>query len=327
MRELSEPTLGRSDALVRIRSGGICGSDISTYMGKHFLRRPPVILGHEVAGEIVDLGADVHEWRCGDRVAIEPQIACGACRFCAEGLTSICPKKRMPGIGFPGLFSELVAMPAKTLHRLADGVGWEEGAMVEPAAVAYRAIKRAELYPGASVAILGAGSVGALVAMICASTSDTKGMVVDAKEENLARVADLTGYQVMKTQDGGLVDAVREITRVEGFDYVFLATSAVSAVRDALELCRPQGVVIVVATYGTPPPTDLSTVVLGELSVKGTHAYTAADFRAASALIADGKLDVGRLITHRYHFTEAARAFEEIGHGFDHIKVMLDFDA
>ena len=325
VRELPEPKIGPGDALIRIRSGGICGSDISTYLGKHFLRKPPVILGHEVAGEVVEVGADVRDWRPGDRVAIEPQIACGVCRYCRDGLSSICPTKKMPGIGFPGLFSELVSMPATSLYRLGDTVGWEEGAMVEPTAVAYRAIGRAAVYSGARIAILGAGSIGALIAMICASTTDVTAMVVDAKEDNLSRVADATGYFVVNARDELLADAAHDITNGEGFDCVFLATSASSALSSAVELCRPHGEVIVVATYGTPPPTDLSTLVVRELSVKGTHAYNADDFASASDLIATGRLDVAQLITHRYSFREVAHVFDEIGRGYDHIKIMLDF--
>jgi L-iditol 2-dehydrogenase len=326
IRTLPEPVCGPDDVLVRVRAGGVCGTDVSTYLGTHFLRKPPVILGHEVAGEIAAVGVDVTAWAVGERVAIDPQVACGRCSYCATGTSTQCPEKQLPGLQLPGLFSEIVAMPTVTLHRLGDGMTWEQGAMVEPAAVAYHALQRAELRDDARVAILGAGPIGALAALIHVRDHDIAPMVVDVKQANLDRMEALTGCVAVNPAVQSVVEAGLTHSAGRGFDAVLVANTAPQSLQDAVALVRPEGRVVAIgAAYAEPPTVDVPMVVWRELELRGSFAFTSDDFRRVLAMIEEG-LNVTALLTQRYPLEEAHAAFERLGSGADGIKTMLSFD-
>jgi L-iditol 2-dehydrogenase len=323
VQDVDEPDYGRDEVLIRIGAGGICGSDMHAYRGHHPFRKPPVIMGHEAAGEVVAVGQDVTRVAVGDRVAVEPQIACQRCSLCLRGLSNLCQDVRRPGLGWGGTLAELMSAPERVVYRLNRDTPFELGALVEPAAVAMRAFRRGDARVGDRVAVLGAGPIGGLIAHIAQRARAGALLVTDIKEFNRSFMHRIG---IADAVDPREVDAFRcrdEMTDGEGFDVVFVTSPNPEGITDAINLARPGGRIVQVAIYGRPLPIDATQAVLREVEIRATLTYSPDDFRLTTEMIRDGHLDAHSFITHRYSIWDAPAAFSDIAGGMDHVKVML----
>lgn len=325
VQEVDEPAYGEDEVLIDVKACGICGSDLHAYRGFHPFRRPPVVLGHEVAGQVVSVGSAVKDVQVGDRVAVEPQIYCGTCNFCVGGLPNFCVAMRRPGLRWGGTLAERMMAPEKVLYMLVPGVSYEEGAVVEPLAVAYRGFRTGQITMGQRVAVLGVGPIGTLVSMLCTAAQVSTLMVTDIKDYNLNFVRSL-GVQHAINAAQPVVEEGRALTDGDGFDVVVVTSGAQDSLLQAVELCRPQGVVVVIAIYPEPVLLDPTRVVYREAQIRGSFTYTRRDFLEATRLVNEGIVDVKPLITHRVGLTDAPRMFQEMDAGLDHMKVMFCLD-
>ncbi|WP_259315013.1 zinc-dependent alcohol dehydrogenase [Capillimicrobium parvum] len=317
------PEPGPGEVRVAVRAGGICGSDLSTYRGHHPFRVPPVVLGHEVSGVVEALGPGVTNLTPGDRVALLPLVACGSCEPCGRGETNLCTDRRVPGVGWAGTFSDWIVAPAALLYRVPGNVSFEAGALVEPAAVALRACRVGGVGAGTRLAVIGAGSIGTLVAMIARELGAGAPLVTDIKPFNLEMAGRLAGAHAVHAREDDLAAAGRRVSGGSGFDVLVIAAAAPDVVAEALALCRPGGVVVVVALFGEDVPLPVDQVVVRELQLRGSYVYTSRDFSDALGLIADGRLDVEALITRRTGFDSAPEVFASLVRGADELKVIL----
>jgi L-iditol 2-dehydrogenase len=323
VQDVEVPGHGPDEVLIRVGAGGICGSDMHAYRGHHPFRRPPVVLGHEVAGEVVEVGAQVTDLRPGDRVAVEPQIACMSCSLCLRGLTNLCQSARRPGLGWGGTFAEFMMAPRRVVYRLGDDTPFELGALVEPAAVAMRAFRRGEVRLGDRVAVLGAGPIGGLIAHIAERAHPGLLMVSDIKPFNLQFIQSLGIEHALNASELDIVESGRELSGGEGFDVVFVTSPNDSGLIDAVQLARPGGRIVQVAIYGRRIPFDATQAVLREVELRASLTYSPDDFRLTAQMVSDGSLAAGAFITHRYGIEDAAAAFSDIASGMDHVKVIL----
>jgi 2-desacetyl-2-hydroxyethyl bacteriochlorophyllide A dehydrogenase len=299
------------------------------YRGDHPFRRPPVVLGHEVAGEVVAVGPRVTGTRPGDRVAVEPQISCGECAFCLDGLTNFCARMRrpgQPGADWSGTFAERIVAPERVLYRLDDAVGYDEGSMVEPLAVAYRAFRRAGVRMGMRVAVLGAGNIGALIAHLCQRARVSTLLVTDVKDYNLDFVASLGECVPVNAAREDVVEAGHAATAGEGFDVVAVASGAHDSLLEAARLLRPQGVVALVSLFPEHVPVDGTAMVLREVQVRASLTYTATDFREATRLVNGRGVDLRPFVTRRIGLEQVPEAFREMDGGLDYVKVMIELE-
>jgi 2-desacetyl-2-hydroxyethyl bacteriochlorophyllide A dehydrogenase len=326
VKDIEVPAHGPDEVLIRVGAGGICGSDIHAYRGHHPFRRPPVVMGHEAAGEVVEVGDGVTDLRPGDRVAVEPQIACMSCPLCLRGLTNLCQSARRPGFGWGGTFAEYMMAPRRVVYRLGRETPFELGALVEPAAVAMRAFRRGDVRLGDRVAVLGAGPIGGLIAHIADRAHPGALMVSDIKAFNLRFIEALGIQDAVNASETDVVEAGRALTGGEGFDVVFVTSPNDSGLIDAVQLARPGGRVVQVAIYGRQIPFDATQAVLREVEVRASLTYSPDDFRLTAQMIGDGTLDAEAFITHRYALDAAAEAFSDIAGGMDHVKVILTLD-
>jgi L-iditol 2-dehydrogenase len=319
---------------IRIEASGICGSDLHAVHGRHPFRRPPVILGHEGAGTVTRVPSADCQVRPGDRVAIMPSVSCWRCRYCEAGQPQLCPDKRVPGKGVPGegwtgLLAEYTTAPARVLYPLSDSVSMTEGAMIEPVAVAWRATRGADLIPGQSVAILGAGAIGTLIARVCQLHGAGPLMISDVKEYNLSFAR---GLDVEATDELAVVDAARDdvvaagaaVSGGDGFDAVIVASGHPSCLDEALSLCRPAGTVVVLPMFGGALAANFNPLVLKEIRLQGSTTYTPDDFRAAAGLVNSRRLDVRQFITQVAPLGEAPRVFAAIEDGLEYMKIQFD---
>ena len=323
VQDIAEPRHAPDEVLIRVGAGGICGSDMHAFHGRHPFRKPPVTMGHEAAGEVVAVGRDVTRVAVGDRVAIEPQIACMRCSLCLRGLSNLCQTVRRPGLGWEGTFAELMTAPERVVYRLAPDTPFEVGALVEPAAVAMRAFRRGNVRMGDRVAVLGAGPIGGMIAHIAQRARAGALLVTDIKDFNLTFMHALGIPDAVDPRHVDVFERCTEMTSGEGFDVVFVTSPNDDGITDAIALARPGGRVVQVAIYGRPVPVDATQAVLREVELRATLTYSPDDFALTTAMIRDGLLDAEAFITQRYPMWNADTAFGDIAGGMNHVKVML----
>ncbi len=316
LRDVPEPTVGPDDVLVAPRAIGICGSDMHLYrhgrIGTSVVERP-LILGHEPAGEVVAVGDRVQGLAPGDRVILEPGIACGACFWCHRGGYNLCPNVRFLGIPpSDGAMADRVAVPSRFVHRMPDGMGWSDGAMIEPFAIGLQAVKSAGVATGDAVVILGAGPIGLMILQAARIAGATTLIAVDVAERPLAMARRLGATAALDGRAGGLAERVRELTEGRGADHAIEAVGAEQTVRTAVELVRRGGTVTLVGIAAEPGiPLDTIKVVRTGLTIRSSFRY-AHVHPAAIRLAAEGRVDLQTLVTRHYRIEDVAGAFEEV---------------
>lgn len=322
--EVADPEPGPDEVLLRMRAVGLCGSDLHTYRGHHPFRRPPVVLGHEGAAEVVAVPDGVPGVAVGDRVAIMPSLSCWACARCEAGRPHLCVAKRVPGSGWTGFLGEYTTAPARVLYPLAEGVDYAQGALVEPLAVAWHAARTGGVRAGQSVAVLGGGAIGCLVAAVCQLSHVDSVLVSDVKPHNLRFLAEQDIGTPVDARGRDVVSAGRAVVGGDGFDVVVIASGHPSGLTEALALCRPRGKVVVLPMFAHDITADLNPVVLKEIRLLGSTTYTPADFRAATNLVNRGELDVRPFITETRPLADAPTVLADMDRGRDYLKLQID---
>ena len=327
IQERPIPVPKPGEALVRIKSVGICGSDVHYFLeGKigDFVVNPPFILGHECAGEVVEVGKGVKKVRPGDRVALEPGIPCGNCKFCRSGRYNLCPDIAFwatPPVD--GVFCEYVVHPEFLLYPLAQGVSFEEGALVEPFAVGVYAAQRANVKPGETVLILGGGPIGLLILQALRIQGVARVIVVDVFEFRLRKAWELGATAIINANEMPAQEEILDLTGGEGVDVVFEAAGSIMTTRIVTEVVRSGGKVVLVG-FSPQTPLDISKIIVKELDVLGSWRY-ANVYEKATEFLNAGKVDLQSLITHRFSLEETEKALIFAHeHRMDSIKIVVD---
>ena len=324
------PTPGAGEVLVKVQAAGICASDVAAFKGTHNFRRPPVITGHELAGEIVRLGPDVSGCRVGDRVALEPHVGCGRCPYCREDNYHECPEKRFVGVGeWIGAFAEYLVATESMCHAIPARMPFEEAAMLEPFCVGLHAVRRADLRMGATAAVLGVGTIG-MMTLLAARCSGPGWIVVtdlSAAKRELARRcgADLALDPAREDP----TTAILRATGGKGVDVVFVAAAAPDVLQQAVNVCRRMGRVVIIASFFTGGGVDARLLQQREQTVLGTSMYTGADYRLAIRLWEQGRLDAfPSLVSERIRLAQAPEMVAALAAGKlpDNIKTIIRFD-
>jgi L-iditol 2-dehydrogenase len=324
------PTPGPGEVLVRVKAAGICASDVAAFKGTHNFRRPPVITGHELAGEIVTLGPGVAGCRVGDRIALEPHVGCGHCEYCRQDHYHECPEKRYVGVGdWIGAFAEYVVATESMCHPIPARMPHEEAAMLEPFCVGLHAVRRADLRMGETAAILGVGTIGmmTLLAARCSGPGWTVVTDPSAAKRDLARRcgADLA---LDPTQEDP-ASAILEATGGRGVDVVFVAAAVPGVLEQAVAICRRMGRIVIIASFFTGGGVEAKFLQQREQTVLGTSMYTGVDYRLAIRLWEQGRLDpFPSLVSERIRLDQAPEAVAALAAGKlpDNIKTIIEFD-
>jgi 2-desacetyl-2-hydroxyethyl bacteriochlorophyllide A dehydrogenase len=310
-REVQAPAVGVDDVLVESREAGLCRTDIEMMTGVFTdprWVRFPVIPGHEWAGTVVEVGANVESVRVGDRVVCEGFIVCHRCPRCRSGETQWCERIEALGFTRPGGYAELVAVPERVVHRLPEHVSWDAGVLVEPASVVLRGLEKARPQPGEAVGVIGVGTLGALAIALLALQSPSRIVAYGVREEELELARQLGATEVVLAADGA--PAQGEL------DLVVETAGAPVAVTLATDLCRPGGRAVLLGIAGEGRtltlPSDL--LVGKDMSLIGSIAYPASTWSRVVGLLADRVLDLDPIVTHRFamsDFAEAVRLMDD----------------
>lgn len=317
LRETDVPKPKPNEVLIEVKAAGICGTDIHI---KHdlFPYWPPVILGHEFSGQIVEVGNEVSLFNVGDRVIGEPHTkACGKCELCRTGNIQLCSEKRSPGWGIDGAFAKYLVMPDHLLHRIPDTMSFEDAAVVEPAAnVVQDVLERARVEPNDFVVVNGPGPIGLLSAMASrAAGAGTVVLVGTGSDEEvrlpIARKLGLTNIIYADKQD--VVKEVLEMTNGRGADLVVEASGSAKAVNSSVGMVRRLGRICQIGITGRPEisfPWDAAGWKVCTIYFNLSTAFSCWD--RTIGLIDSGKINVKELVTHKFALSQWEEAFEAI---------------
>ena len=329
---VATPAVEAGQLRVRVRAGGICGSDLHYYQHGGFgsIRlQQPMVLGHEVAGVVEAVAPDVGGLAVGDRVAVSPSRPCGSCRFCQLGLQNHCldmryygSAMRMPHV--QGAFRQQIVIDAGQAHRLASGVSDAEGAMAEPLAVALHAVNRAGPLLGKSVLVSGCGPIGAMVVIAARRAGAAHIVATDVVAQPLRKAAQVGADETVNVAEQP--EALARYARDKGqFDVLFEASGNERALRAAFDVLRPRGVVVQLGLSGGETTLPLNTVVGKEFDLRGAFRFHE-EFGVAVQLINQGLVDLKPLVSATLSYRDAGRAFALAADRTQAMKVLLSFD-
>jgi L-iditol 2-dehydrogenase len=310
------PTLQPGDVLVRVRACGICGSDVHGMDGSSGRRIPPIIMGHEAAGVIAEIGNAVTGWSKGDRVTFDSTVSCGDCWYCRRGKINLCDNRRVLGVSCGeyrrhGAFAEFVAVPQRILYRLPDNLSFEQAAMVEAVSVAVHAVERTPLSLNAAVAVVGAGMIGLLAVQVLRTRGCGKIIAIDLDDGKLKLASKFGATHTINAGDPDLQKKIRELTSGRGVDAAFEAVGLPATVKTAIESARKGGSITLIGNLKPQVELPLQAVVTRELTLIGTCA-SAGEYPACLDLIASGKVNVTDFISATPPLEEGAKWFERL---------------
>ncbi|MGE8165279.1 L-idonate 5-dehydrogenase [Paraburkholderia sp. NPDC080076] len=330
--ELDAPQPQPGQVQIRVRAGGICGSDLSYYFkGKSgdFAVREPFVLGHEVAGEIAALGEGVSDLRVGQRVAVNPGLNCGTCRYCVKGMPNHCLNMRFMGSAstFPhmqGMFRQFIAVDARQCVAVPEGLDFAMASMAEPLAVALHALRLAGSLVGAKVLLVGCGPIGCILLAVARRAGAHHLVAVDLADKALQMAATLGADETVLANDQTRIDKWSQQRGT--FDVVLEASGSPAGLDTALRAARAGGTVIQVGNLPaghSPVPANL--VMAKELRYQGSFRFTD-EYAVAAEELGAHKIDLRPLMTHAFPLEEANRAFEVAHDRNLSMKVHLHFD-
>lgn len=306
-----EPHPGAGEVRIAVRAAGICGTDLHI-LHDEYATKPPVILGHEIAGVVDAVGSGVSRVAPGDRVTTETYFhTCGRCRFCLDGAINLCPERRSIGSAVNGGFAEWVIVPERNVRLLPEGLSFRAGALTEPlACVVHGALELPKVTAGDVAVVAGPGAIGLLtlqVARAAGATVIVLGTPADAARLELARSLGAARTVDVATEDAG--EIVRAFTGGWGADIVYECSGAGPSAANLLTLVRRRGQYAQIGLFGKPVAWDLDQVCYRELRVTGSNASVPSAWDTALRLLADGKVDTGALVTNTWPLAQVAEAF------------------
>ncbi|HSH89914.1 MAG TPA: L-idonate 5-dehydrogenase [Ramlibacter sp.] len=330
VEDVPTPEVQAHQLRVRVRFGGICGSDLHYFQDGGFgtVRvKEPMVLGHEVAGMIEQVGSGVTGFTIGDRIAISPSLPCGACRYCQEGLQNHCLDMRYFGSAMrtphvQGAFRREIVVERGQAYKLSANVSDEEGAMAEPLAVALHAVRRAGPLLGKNVLITGCGPIGALAVIAARRAGASNIVVTDIGDYTLRSALKVGADQALNVASSP--DALKAFSADKGqFDVLFEASGNERALRGAFDAVRPRGIIVQVG-IGGEMTLPVNTIVAKEFDLRGTFRFHE-EFGIAVDLLNKGLVDVKPLISATVPYRDAGRAFALAADRSQAMKVLLDF--
>lgn len=301
VQDWPRPELGPGEVLIEVAACGICGSDVHGMDGSTGRRQPPIVMGHEAAGRIVELGPGVDDWAPGERVTFDSTVYCGQCWFCRRGQINLCDRRRVLGVSCDdyrrhGAFAEYVAVPQHILYRLPDAVSFEQAAMVEPLSVALHAVNRCRVRLDDTAVVVGAGMIGLLVVQALRAAGCGRIIAIDLEPRRLELACALGADEGLRSDQADIPAAVLQRTAGRGADLAMEAVGIAATVQLAVACVRKGGQIGLVGNLAPSVDFPLQAVVTRELSVQGSCA-SCGEYDACLDLLARNAVRVEPLIS------------------------------
>jgi L-iditol 2-dehydrogenase len=307
---------GDRDLLVRVKAAAICGSDVHGFDGSTGRRIPPVIMGHEAAGEVAAVGKGVKHFAPGDRITFDSTVYCGECWFCRRGEVNLCDNRNVLGVSCAeyrrdGAFAEYVVVPEHIAYRLPDGLSFTEAALAEPAAVAAHAVRITPVGLNETVAVVGTGLIGLLLIRTLRASGSGRIIALDTDPSRRAKAAEFGADAAFDPADGGTGERIRELTEGRGADRVFEAVGAAASVETAIRIARKGGSVTLIGNVSPEIRLPLQSVVTRQIALLGSCAM-AGEYPIVLDLMARKKIDVAPLVSAVAPLSEGRSWFERL---------------
>lgn len=330
-KEVPVPTPGPNDVLIKVKVVGICGSDIHYYQHGRigdFVVDGDFILGHESAGEVVEVGPEVKTLKVGDRVALEPGKTCGKCKYCKQGKYNLCPNVEFFATPpYHGVFTNYVTHPEDMCFKLPDNVSYAEGALVEPLAVGLHASGMGEVKLGDTVVIFGAGCIGLVTLLSCKAKGASKVYVVDVLENRLETAKKLGADGVINAKDIDVLSKIDELTEGQGADVVIETAGAEVTVKQTADVVSRGGTIVLVGM------TAKDETCFNFMKLMGKEGQLKTIFRyrnlypVAINAIASGAINVKSIVSHEFDFDHVKEAFDfVVDNAQDVVKAVINID-
>jgi 2-desacetyl-2-hydroxyethyl bacteriochlorophyllide A dehydrogenase len=326
-REVAEPVPGPGEILLRVKKIGVCGSDIHVWHGLHPFTPYPVVQGHEFSAVVEAVGEGVTTVRPGMKATSAPQQVCGVCNPCKRGDYNICDGLKVRGFQAPGCAQDLFVVPEERIVPFPDSLTFEQGALIEPVAVAAHSTNRVKSLKGKNVVVFGAGTIGNLVAQAARCRGARKVMITDLNEFRLQKALESGIDATCNVGKEKFAEKAKAFFGNEGFNVAFEAAGVETALDDAVQHIQKGGDIVVLGVFGSRPRVDMSVVGDRELTLIGTLMYRQEDYRQAVDWIANGSINTKPLVTGHYPFAQYEEAYHHIEkQAATTLKVIIDLD-
>jgi len=324
--EIPEPgPLEDNEILLRIKKIGICGSDIHVFHGKHPATPYPVVQGHEYSAIVESTGRKVTKVKKGMKATARPQLICGACGPCKKGRYNACQNLKVQGFQAPGVAQDLFIVTEERIVSFPDNMTFEEGAMIEPAAVGAHSTDRTPYLKGKNVVVSGAGTIGNLVAQFAAARGAAKVLITDISNYRLNIARECGIERTLNVRDNSFEEGVKYFFGKEGFQVGFEAAGVQQSLDVLIQFVEKGGDIIILGVYAQNPVVNMFYLGEHELNVFGSMMYRHEDYLNAIEMIASGKIITTPLITRSFPFIEYPEAYKFIEDQRDRsMKVMID---
>ena len=323
--DIPKPEIKADEVLIKMKTIGICGSDIQVYHGLHKYMTFPIVQGHEGAGIIEEVGLNVTKFKPGDRVSIQPQIFCGECQPCLSGNENVCENLAVYGVHTDGMAQAYIAMPESVVVELDETMNYETGAFVEPVSVAVGAVRRCGEVKARNIVILGAGPIGNLVAQVAiADGADV--LITDINDKKLALAEKCGIKHTRNTKDVELKRVISDQFGKRGADIIIDCAAATSSILSAINSARPASRIVIVGNFKEPVEIELPLIQRQAIDIIGVMMYVRKDYEKAIRLMSDGKVVVDDMITRSYDIRDFDKAYKYIDENpLDVMKILLKF--
>ncbi len=320
------PVVKPNQISVKMMRIGVCGSDVHVNHGKHPYTSYPVVQGHEVSAQVIEIGSEVTNVAVGDKVTIQPQVVCGTCYPCTHGMYNACEELKVMGFQTTGMASDFFVTEADKALKLPETISWDHGAMIEPLAVAIHAIKRYGDISGRRVLVLGGGPIGNLVAQTALAMGAEKVLLSEISNYRL-KTAEKCGIATVNQTKEDLKEAITNNFGSDGADVIFECVGINATMDQAISYARKGSDIVVVGVFG-----DLGTINMGyiqdhELRLIGTAMYREEDYIKAIELVGAGLIEFDALITSHVNFKDYSEAYKLIDEQMDQVmKVIINME-
>lgn len=314
--DMPQPEIGPDDVLIQVKACGICGSDVHGMDGSTGRRLPPIVMGHEAAGIIADLGKNVKGWKKGERVTFDSTVSCGNCLFCRRGQINLCDNRRVLGVSCEdyrchGAFAEYIAVPQQILYRLPKGLSFEQATLVEPLSVAVHAVGRTPISLNDTAVVVGSGMVGLLVIQALRAAGCGRIIAVDIDQNRLDLACKLGADVGLKSDDCNVTEEVLKLTDNLGADIAFEVVGITPTIKMAVAVLRKGGSLTLVGNLSPTVEWPLQAIVTREISVYGS-CISCGEYPACLEMMARQTINVDALISATAPLAEGPAWFKRL---------------
>ncbi len=327
--DFPDPAAGDDEVLIRVKACGICGSDVHGFTGKTGRRIPPLIMGHEAAGVVEDVGENVNGIEKGDRVCFDSTVYCNKCQPCRNGLFNRCDKRQVLGVSTPefrrhGAFAEYVAVPWWIVSKIPDNMSFVQAALLEPASIGTHAANRAPISADDTVVVIGGGTIGLFILQAARLRGASRVFVVDINDFRLEIAGKLGADKVVNPLKYDLRETIFKETKDKGADVTLEAVGYAETFRDGVSITKTGGYLVAVGNLEKVAEFNLQELVARELTFTGSYA-SSGEFHDCIELVASGKINVEPLISDVLPLKDGPGAFERLHKAEENLlKIVLE---